>query len=103
MVEKIFDSLPSLFVPDAVKEPISYYFSLGDIKKTVRLSPETCLVEDGRTVERADCVCKTSGEFFEKIWNDDYRPGVGDFLSGKIKSNDPGGLQTFLKTFGKAA
>ncbi len=101
MVEKIFASLPNLFVPDSVEDPVSYYFSLGEIKKTVRLTPERCLVEDGRTVERADCVCKTTPDFFEKIWNDGYRPGMGDFLSGKIKSNDPNGLQTFLKTFGK--
>lgn len=101
MVEKIFASLPNLFVPDTVEDPVSYYFSLGEIKKTVRLTPDRCLVEDGRTVERADCVCKTTPDFFEKIWNDGYRPGMGDFLSGKIKSNDPNGLQTFLKTFGK--
>jgi putative sterol carrier protein len=101
MVEKIFASLSGLFVPGAVEEPISYYFSLGEIKKTVLLSPDSCLVEDGRTVESADCVCKTSGDFFEKIWNEGYRPGMADFLSGKIKSNDPGGLQIFLKTFGK--
>ncbi len=101
MVEKIFGSLPHLFVPQSVEESISYYFSLEDIKKTVRLSPERCLVEDGRTVESADCVCKTSQDFFEKIWNEGYRPGMADFLSGKIKSNDPGGLQTFLKSFGK--
>lgn len=101
MVEKIFASLPNLFVPDTVEDPVSYYFSLGEIKKTVRLTPDRCLVEDGRTVERADCVCKTTPDFFEKIWNDGYRPGMGDFLSGKIKSNDPNGLQIFLKTFGK--
>lgn len=101
MVENIFASLPNLFVPDTVEDPVSYYFSLGEIKKTVRLTPDRCLVEDGRTVERADCVCKTTPDFFEKIWNDGYRPGMGDFLSGKIKSNDPNGLQTFLKTFGK--
>ena len=101
MVEKIFTSLPNLFVPDTVKDPVSYYFSLGEIKKTVRLSPDSCLVEDGRTVERADCLCKTIDDLFEKIWNDGYRHGMADFLSGKIKSNDPGGLQIFLKTFGK--
>ena len=101
MVEKIFGSLPDLFVPDSVEKPTSYYFSLGGIKKTVRLSAERCLVEEGRTIESADCVCKTSQDLFEKIWNEGYRPGMADFLSGKIKSNDPGGLQTFLKSFGK--
>lgn len=101
MVEKIFDSLPGEFVAGTADRETSYYFSLGDIKKTVRIAPDRCLVEDGRTVEQANCVCKTSAEFFEKIWNEGYRPGMGDFLSGKIKSNDPSALQIFLKCFGK--
>ncbi len=102
MIENIFDSLPDLFVPQATKTAASYYFSLEEIKKTVTLSPERCLVEDGRTVERADCVCKTSKDFFAAIWNDGYRPGMADFLSGKIKSNDPAALQRFLCCFGKS-
>lgn len=101
MVERIFESLADEFVAGSAGSETSYYFSLGDIRKTVRLAPDRCLVDDGRTVEQADCVCKTSTEFFEKIWNEGYRPGVGDFLSGKIKSNDPTALQNFLKCFGK--
>ena len=102
MIENIFDSLPDLFVAQSTETAASYYFSLEDIKKTVTLSPEQCLVEDGRTVERADCVCKTSKELFAAIWNDGYRPGMADFLSGKIKSNDPAALQRFLGCFGKS-
>ncbi|MEE4164804.1 MAG: hypothetical protein V2I35_02310 [Desulfocapsaceae bacterium] len=101
MIEAIFASLPGLFLPGSVETPRSYYFSLEDVKKTVTLSPEHCLVENGRTIEQADCVCKTGKEFFAAIWNDGYRPGIADFLSGKIKSNDPGALQHFLTSFGK--
>ena len=101
MVEKMFSSLPDLFVSGSVDDSVSYYFSLGDVKKTVKLSSEICVVEDGRTTENADCVCKTSPEFFMKIWEDGYRPGMGDFLSGTIKSNNPSALQNFLKSFGK--
>ncbi len=35
------------------------------------------------------------------IWNEGYRPGMADFLSGKIKTNDPTALQLFLRAFGK--
>ena len=101
MVEKIFATLPEAFIAGTADKDTSYYFSLGDIKRTVRISPEQCVVEDGRTVEQADCVCKTSSEFFEKIWVEGYRPAMGDFLSGKIKSNNPTALQSFLKSFGK--
>ena len=63
------------------------------------LSPERVLVENGKTVEAADCVCKTSAAFFLKIWQEGYRPGMQDFLSGAIKSNNPFALQAFLAAF----
>jgi len=103
MLEQIFTQLPELFVPDSVKAPISFYFSLDDVKKTVLLAPDSCTVQDGRSVDEADCVCKTSKEFFIKIWADGYRPGMKDFFSGTIKSNNPNALRTFLLSFGKEA
>lgn len=101
MLERLFNELPETYVNAVVSKPVSFYFSLGDVKKTVQLSPEKCLVTDGKTVEQADCVCKTSPEFFLKIWREGYRPGMKDFLSGTIKSNNPNSLQLFLKSFGK--
>ncbi len=103
MLEQIFTQLPELFVPDSVKAPISFYFSLDDVKKTVLLTPDSCTVQDGRSVDEADCVCKTSKDFFIKIWADGYRPGMKDFFSGTIKSNNPNALRTFLLSFGKDA
>ena len=58
-------------------------------------------VHDGKLTEDADCICKTSGEIFNKIWNEGFRPGIMDFMSGKIKSNAPQLLQQFLEAFGK--
>lgn len=78
-----------------------YYFTMGDMRKTVRVNGERCQVEDGKTVEEADCVCKTSTEFFRKVWEDGYKPGVMDFMSGAIKSNAPHLLQQFMAAFGK--
>lgn len=101
MVEKIFSELSQLFNPESLQNPVSFYFSLGEIKKTVQLYPDRCVVEDGKTVESADCVCKTSPDFFLKIWEEGYRPGLKDFLSGTIKSNNPNELKTFLNAFGK--
>ena len=103
MIETIFAELPGQFVASAVTKPMSFYFSLGDARKTVQLSMADCVVTDGKAVENADCVCKTSPEFFVKIWQDGYRPGMKDFLSGTIKSNNPSALQTFLTCFGKEA
>jgi hypothetical protein len=101
MLEQIFSQLPELYRAGSVKAPLMYYFSLDEVKKTVFLGPEGCTVTAGRTVAEADCVCKTSKDFFLKIWNDGYRPGLKDFFSGSIKSNNPDALRSFLKSFGK--
>jgi putative sterol carrier protein len=101
MVEEIFANLEKHFQPNKVAQQQVFYFSVDEVKKTVTLGPEKIEVEDGKTVGEADCVCKTSSEFFLKIWQEGYRPGMGDFLSGKIKSNNPFALQAFLSAFGK--
>lgn len=101
MLQAIFNRLPESFVGGVFAKPTSFYFSLGDLKKSVQCSADSCAVSDGRTVDNADCVCKTSPEFFLKIWEENYRPGMKDFMSGTIKSNNPGALQDFLRSFGK--
>ena len=101
MLDTIFSKLPDSFVAGTIAKPTSFYFSLGDVKKTVQCTADSCTVSDGRTVENADCVCKTSQDFFLKIWEDNYRPGMKDFMTGTIKSNNPGALQDFLRCFGK--
>lgn len=101
MIESIFSCLEDNFVPGEVEKETSYYFSIDEVKKTVILSPQACRVENGKTLEEADCVCKTGSDFFLTIWNDNYRPGMSDFMSGKIKSNNPMALKDFLAAFGK--
>jgi putative sterol carrier protein len=101
MIEEIFAKLPESFVAQTISQPKTYYFTLGDIKKTVVLTRESCQVTNGKTIDNADCVCKTSAEFFLRIWQDNYRPGMKDFMMGTIKSNNPPALQDFLRSFGK--
>ena len=103
MLEEIFTTMAKFFVPNAISQAKSFYFSLGEIKKTVELNSDSCRVTDGKTVEKADCVCKTSPEFFLRIWQDNYRPGMKDFMTGTIKSNNPTALVEFLRCFGKEA
>ena len=101
MINDIFNSMNDQFKSGTLDSQQVFYFSVDDTKKTVTISADSCTVEDGKTVENADCVCKTSADFLEKVWNDGYKPGLGDFLSGKIKSNQPEKLKTFLAAFGK--
>lgn len=101
MVEAIFSTLEGSYAAGAVDEKTSFYFSIDDIRKTVVLTPDACRVDEGKTLEEVDCVCKTGSDFFLQIWNDGYRPGMSDFMSGKIKSNNPLTLKDFLTAFGK--
>lgn len=101
MQEDIFRTLQESFQKGVFKVPTTFYFAIGDIGKTLTLDAESCLIEDGKTVENADCVCKTSAAMFKKIWNDGYRPGLMDFMSGAVKSNAPQLLPQLLVAFGK--
>jgi len=101
MQEDILTTLPELYRKGIFSVPTTFYFSIDDVKKTLTLDGDGCTVKEGKTVEEADCVCKTSSEMFARIWNDGYRPGIMDFMGGAIKSNAPQLLQQFLQAFGK--
>lgn len=101
MQEEIISTLPECYRKGVFTLPTTFYFSIDDVKKTVTLDGEGCTVLDGKAVDEADCVCKTSAEMFARIWNDGYRPGIMDFMGGAIKSNAPQLLQQFLSAFGK--
>jgi len=100
---RLFEELEEKFLPGAVDKPVSFYFTLGNdelSKWTLRIDPARCEVKlgkpDGGT---ADCVLKTTPEIFTRIVREAYVPGVAEFLSGAVKSNDVGLLQTFQKAF----
>jgi hypothetical protein len=101
MQEEIFRTLQENYQKGIFTVPTTFYFSIDAIKKTLTLDGEGCTIQDGKTVESADCVCKTSAEMFSRIWHDGYRPGIMDFMGGSIKSNAPQHLQQFLTAFGK--
>jgi long-chain acyl-CoA synthetase len=101
-LQKTLEELKSRFRPGAVKKPTTYYLSLGDgpgEKWTVTLGPDSCEVKPGKT-ENADCVLKTSADLFTKLVAGTWKPGVGDFLTGKIKTSDVDKLQQLQKAFG---
>ena len=102
MIEQIFSEIPQSYNSDTVNDPVTIYFSIDEVKKTVQMSSSGCHVDNGRAVDDADCVCKTNAEFFLKVWNEGYKPGLKDFLSGAIKSNKPDILQKFLAACGKS-
>ena len=98
-VEEIFSGLEESFNPGVATKEQTFYFSIDDQKWTVTIGPEACTVERGKTIENADCFVKTSTELFLKMYNGEHYPGVGDFMSGRIKSNNPYAMKTFIEVF----
>jgi putative sterol carrier protein len=98
-VEALFSKLEAAYKPGSVKSAKTFYFSLEDEKWTVTLEPQRCRVERGKTVAQADVVLKTSPDLFVKMWHGEFTPGVGDFLAGRVKANDPAALKAFLAAF----
>lgn len=101
MPENFFKMLQETYRKGVFTAPTTFYFSIDDVKKTLTVDAESCRVEDGKTVEHADCVCTTSRDMFDKILNKGYRPGIMDFMTGAIKSNAPQLLPQLLVAFGK--
>lgn len=98
-IDDIFEGLEARFIPGVAKKDLTFYFSVDDHKWTVRVGPEQCAVERGKTVERADCFVKTSEELFVKMYNGHHMPGIADFMSGRISSNNPYLMKTFVDAF----
>ncbi len=98
----IFDEMKKRYKAGSVAERTTFYFSLGDgpgQKWSMTMLPEACEVVEGKT-DNADCVMKTSADLFVKIVTGKHSPGVGDFMMGRIKSNDPDKLRLLAKAFG---
>jgi putative sterol carrier protein len=102
-IADVFKSLPARFQAGSVKQPRTFYFSLGDEEKwTVAFTPERCDVKPGKPEKDADCFFKASEQMFLDVWNGKHTPGPKDFLTGSIKSNNPLMLREFVGAFKKA-
>jgi putative sterol carrier protein len=100
-IAKIFKDLPRRFNKANVKDERTYYFSLGDDEKwSVHIKRDKCTVKKGKT-DDADCFFKGSAEMFLDVWNGDHKLGPKDFLTGKVKSNNPILLKDFVAAFQK--
>jgi long-chain acyl-CoA synthetase len=96
------EGLKARFKPGSVSRKTTYYLSLGDAdgeKWTVTLTPTSCDVTPGK-IDKADCVLKTSADLFMKLVNGTYKPGLTDFVTGKIKTSDVDLLRRLQEAFG---
>jgi long-chain acyl-CoA synthetase len=102
VLNDIFGDLSKRFQREEVKEPCTWYFSLGDFKEakwTVRVTKEDCVIVNDKLDGKADCVFKTDAKTFTRIIRDHYIPDVSEFLNGTVKTNNPELLTTFIQVF----
>ena len=99
----LFRELSGKFVAGRVAQPVTYYFTLGaedEAKWSMRIDAKGCEIKNGKPPNGvADCVLKTTPEIFMKIVREAYTPSPMEFMTGAVKSNDIGLLQTFQKAF----
>ena len=95
-----FKSLPQKFDQERVDKPMSWYFSMGDVRWTVIIDEAGCRVVEGRPPGgSADCVVKADPGIIHKLIQEAYVPGPTEFVSGVIKTNDIPGLIEFSRVF----
>lgn len=95
---QILDAMPSRYIPGKVKKPLTFYFSIGDEKATVRLDETSCTVTPGKT-ENADCVVKSDPDVFEALVLRGKAPGPLDLARGKFKTSNVELLVTLKDCF----
>ncbi|MSP24418.1 MAG: AMP-dependent synthetase [Myxococcales bacterium] len=98
----LFRELEGRFVRGRVKQPVTFYFTLGaeeECKWTTRVSADSCSITLGKPAGQADCVLKTSPEIFTKMIREAYLPSPLEVMSGLVKTNDVSLLGTFQEAF----
>jgi long-chain acyl-CoA synthetase len=96
----VFEEIEARFVPGAVEEPVTFYFSLGEGERwTLEVEPDACRVTPGKAVASADCVLKTTPGMFRRIVCEAYTPSPAEFMSGAVKSNNIELLIVFQRAF----
>lgn len=99
-IKTVFAELERRFRPNAIGKETTIYFSLGEgpgEKWTLTVGPKSCKATEGKPEGDADNFLKTSSDMFVDMIKGKYRPGMMDFMKGKIKSKDPIELGKLLK------
>jgi len=96
--QAILAALPGRFIPGKLTREVSYYFSIGDQKVTLRLGPQRCEVVPGNA-GNADCVVKADPAVFEKLVVHGQAPGALDIARGRFKTSDVGLLSLLKDAF----
>jgi len=100
VTEEILDELQRRYNSDRVKKPSKWALVLngkGGPRYTLEVNDQELVVRRGK--HDADIAIITTDSFLRKIVFDGFTPGIPEFMSGTIKSNNPMGLPEFQKLF----
>ena len=100
VTEEILDELQRRYSSDRVKKPSKWALVLngkGGPRYTLEVNDQELVVRRGK--HDADIAIITTDSFLRKIVFDGFTPGIPEFMSGTIKSNNPMGLPEFQKLF----
>lgn len=100
VTEQILEELERRFDPARIKKPSKWALVLngkGGPRYTLEVSEENFVIKKGK--HDAEVAIITSDEFLKKIVFEGFTPGIPEFVSGKIKSNNPLGLKEFQAIF----
>lgn len=96
---EIIQMMPERYKAGSADAEMTYYFSIGDTKATVFVAPGGVRVEQGKAVEQADCVLKTTEKIFIDVVTRGKTPGALDIARGRFKTNNPGALLKLRELF----
>ncbi len=102
-LKTVFEEMQKRFKPNVLDKDQTVYFKFGEgdgMKWTMWVGPSKCEIKEGKLVENADNVLKTSAELFAKIVQGKHKPGKMDFMMGRISAKDPFALEGLFKAFG---
>ena len=99
-ISTIFTTLQNQYQTGKVDTEIVYYFSLGGEKYTLFARPDGCEVQQGKTVDNADCVIKSDPKLFGNMVLRGKKPGPLDIARGKVKFSDMNLVMKLQELFG---
>ena len=100
VTEDILDELQRRYNPERVQKPSKWALVLngkGGPRYTLDVNAQKFVVRKGK--HDADIAIITTDSFLRKIVFEGFTPGIPEFMSGTIKSNNPMGLPEFQKLF----
>ena len=96
--DSLFGILGQKFRAGKTTKTIVYHFCIDDRDWTLVVSSEAFQVLDGKPAT-PDCYLKTTSEIIIGTVRGEYKLSFADFLSGKIRSNNPQLLLTLREVF----